>query len=214
MKHCIMFFLFTLACMEIYSQAPDYETIRRNVVDSTSDSFYPKLMQRYEAFDTTLTVVDYRHLYYGYLFQNNYDSDWKSKDKKTIEKSFRDAKKDKTNYDQVITLVNNSLHEYPFDLRSMQFLCFLYHENDEKEMGEKASRRFISLIGAILSSGDGKSCETAYHVIFPQHEFSILKIFQFESAAQKRVDGCNYLELKENKRGMEGIYFKVPGIEN
>ena len=214
MKHCIMFFLFSLACMEIYSQAPDYETIRRNVVDSTSDSFYPKLMQRYEAFDTTLTVVDYRHLYYGYLFQNNYDSDWNLKDKKTIEKSFRDAKKDKTNYDQVITLVNNSLHEYPFDLRSMQFLCFLYHENDEKEMGEKASRRFISLIGAILSSGDGKSCETAYHVIFPQHEFSILKIFQFESAAQKRVDGCNYLELKENKRGMEGIYFKVPGIEN
>jgi hypothetical protein len=200
--------------MEIYSQAPDYETIRRNVVDSTSDSFYPKLMQRYEAFDTTLTVVDYRHLYYGYLFQNNYDSDWNLKDKKTIEKSFRDAKKDKTNYDQVITLVNNSLHEYPFDLRSMQFLCFLYHENDEKKMGEKASRRFISLIGAILSSGDGKSCETAYHVIFPQHEFSILKIFQFESAAQKRVDGCNYLELKENKRGMEGIYFKVPGIEN
>ncbi|NLY25536.1 MAG: DUF4919 domain-containing protein [Bacteroidales bacterium] len=214
MKHCIMFFLFSLACMEIYSQAPDYETIRRNVVDSTSDSFYPKLMQRYEAFDTTLTVVDYRHLYYGYLFQNNYDSDWNLKDKKTIEKSFRDAKKDKTNYDQVITLVNNSLHEYPFDLRSMQFLCFLYHENDEKKMGEKASRRFISLIGAILSSGDGKSCETAYHVIFPQHEFSILKIFQFESAAQKRVDGCNYLELKENKRGMEGIYFKVPGIEN
>jgi hypothetical protein len=158
--------------------------------------------------------VDYRHLYYGYLFQNNYDSDWNLKDKKTIEKSFRDAKKDKTNYDQVITLVNNSLHEYPFDLRSMQFLCFLYHENDEKKMGEKASRRFISLIGAILSSGDGKSCETAYHVIFPQHEFSILKIFQFESAAQKRVDGCNYLELKENKRGMEGIYFKVPGIEN
>lgn len=213
MKHCIMFFLFSLACMEIYSQAPDYETIRRNVVDSTSDSFYPKLMQRYEAFDTTLTVVDYRHLYYGYLFQNNYDSDWKSKDKKTIEKSFRDAKKDKTNYDQVITLVNNSLHEYPFDLRSMQFLCFLYHENDEKKMGEKASRRFISLIGAILSSGDGKSCETAYHVIFPQHEFSILKIFQFESAAQKRVDGCNYLELKENKWGMEGIYFKVSGLK-
>ena len=132
---------------------------------------------------------------------------------KKIEKYFRNAKEDERNFDKVVDLVCKSLQDYPFDLRTMRFLCFLYYQKGDKEMGEKASHRFISIIGAILSSGDGESCETAYHVISPRHEFSILKIFQFESAAQMRVDGCNYLELKENKRGMEGIYFKVPGIE-
>ncbi|MDD5346339.1 MAG: DUF4919 domain-containing protein [Proteiniphilum sp.] len=218
MRHILVFILLTVAFCDLYpqvpiAQAPDYESIKQEIFDSSSDYYYPQLMERYEAFDSTLTVTDFRHLYYGFIFHENYDPDWKSRDEKKIEKYFRNAKEDERNFDKVVDLVCKSLQDYPFDLRTMRFLCFLYHQKGDKEMGEKASHRFISIIGAILSSGDGESCETAYHVISPRHEFSILKIFQFESAAQMRVDGCNYLELKENKRGMEGIYFKVPGIE-
>ena len=218
MKHIVIFFLLTFFVCEIYSQTPvaqvpDYESIRNEIVDTASDYYYPRLLDRYEAFDSTLTVTDYRYLYYGYIFQDNYDPNWKSRDEKKVEKYFRNAKKDESNYDKVIELVCKSLNDYPFDLRTMRFLCFLYHQKGDREMGEKASSRFISIIGAILSSGDGESCETAYHVISPRHEFSILKIFQFESTDQKRVDGCNYLQLKENKRGVEGIYFKVPTFQ-
>ena len=219
MKHFFVCFLLTFTFCEIYSQepvmqAPEYELIRLATADSSSDHYYPRLLERYEAFDSTLSVTEYRYLYFGYIFQDNYNPEWKSKDEKKIEKYFREAKKDESNYDKVIDLVNKSLREFPFDLRTMQFLCFLYHQNGNIEMGQKASHRFLSVIGAILSTGDGECCETAYHVISPQHELSILKVFQFESSAQKPFGDCNYLELKENKRGVKGIYFKVPGQWN
>ena len=219
MKHFLMCFLLTFTFCEIYSQdpvsqAPDYALIRIETADSSTDYYYPRLLERYEAFDSTLTVTDYRYLYFGYIFQKNYKPEWKSKDEKKIEKYFREVKKEGNNYDKVIDLVSQSLLEFPFDLRTMQFLCFLYHQNGDREMGQKASRRFLSVIGAILSTGDGESCETAYHVISPQHELSILKVFQFESSAQQPVGECNYLILKENKRGVKGIYFKVPGQWN
>ncbi len=217
MKHVMICFMLTLFVCGTYAQAPvaeapDYQSIKSEIADTASDYYYPRLLERYESFDSTLTITDYRHLYYGYIFQENYDPDWKSRDEKKIQKFFRGAKEDESKLDKVVELVCKSLKENPFDLRTMQFLCFLYHQKGDIEMGKKASHRFISIIGAILSSGDGESCETAYHVISPRHEFNILKIFQFESAAQKNVNGCNYLELKENKRGMEGIYFKVPSL--
>ncbi len=215
MKHQFFCLLFSLSVCGVFSQTPvaqepDYESIRKEIAESTSAYFYPRLLERFASFDSTLTVTDYRHLYYGYIYQEGYDPFRKSKEEKKIEKYFRDAKEDASKYDKVIELVCKSLRDDPFDLRTMRFLCFLYHQKGDSEMGKKASHRFISLIGAILSSGDGESCETAYHVISPRHEYSILNVFQFESKAQQQVDGCNYIELKDNKRGVEGIYFKVP----
>ncbi|MCK9340895.1 MAG: DUF4919 domain-containing protein, partial [Synergistaceae bacterium] len=68
-------------------------------------------MERYESFDSTLTLPDYRHLYYGYIFQENYDPDWKSRDEKKIEKYFRNAKEDERNFDKVVDLVCKSLQD-------------------------------------------------------------------------------------------------------
>ncbi|MDE7125005.1 MAG: DUF4919 domain-containing protein, partial [Muribaculaceae bacterium] len=52
---------------------PDLETIKSETTDPTSSRYYPKLMQSYLSNDTTLTAEDFRFLYYGYLFQEDYE---------------------------------------------------------------------------------------------------------------------------------------------
>lgn len=53
-------------------QAPDDEDIFARTLDEASPYYYPSLMMRYRAGDTTLTATDYYYLYYGYAFSENY----------------------------------------------------------------------------------------------------------------------------------------------
>ncbi|OJV40557.1 MAG: hypothetical protein BGO29_14480 [Bacteroidales bacterium 36-12] len=48
-------------------QKPDYDLIKKEIQDSSSTFYYPKLMSRLTQYDTTLSADDYRHLYYGSL---------------------------------------------------------------------------------------------------------------------------------------------------
>ena len=76
-------FLFCAACLfghaaqaqtadSLRSEAPRYEAIWAETANPTSPYYYPTLMSRYERGDTTLTLEDFRHLYYGYPEQPGY----------------------------------------------------------------------------------------------------------------------------------------------
>jgi hypothetical protein len=71
----IIFLLITIGIansQELTFQKPDYDLIKKDIQDSSSAFYYPKIMSRLLVYDTTLTIEDYRHLYYGYIFQNDY----------------------------------------------------------------------------------------------------------------------------------------------
>lgn len=220
MKHIVLCIVLLFTLGEAYPQAngdvtnqqPDYVSIKKEIANVTSNYYYPRLLERYEASDPSLTIVDYRYLYYGYIFQDKYDPNWESKEGRRIERYFKKVKKEERDYDKVIAVVNESLREFPFDLRSMRFLCYLYYEKGDEEMQQRVSEKFLSVVGAIMSTGNGESCESAFHVISPRHEFSILKVFQMELSGEKRQGACNYVTLKENEMGVEGFYFIVPSI--
>ena len=53
-------------------KAPDYKGIKRMINSDESEFYYPRLMERYINFDTTLTLQDFRLLYYGFLFNDRY----------------------------------------------------------------------------------------------------------------------------------------------
>ena len=52
---------------------PDFETIARVTRDPKSEMYFPKLMKIYNRNDTSMTQEQYRNLYLGYLFQEDYD---------------------------------------------------------------------------------------------------------------------------------------------
>lgn len=54
-------------------EKPDMEKIKKEVNDPSSKYYYPKLMKQFEANDTSMTLDQFRHLYLGYVFQEDYN---------------------------------------------------------------------------------------------------------------------------------------------
>lgn len=190
-------------------QKPDYDLISREIKDSTSNFYYPKLMSRLVAYDTTLNVEDYRRLYYGYIFDKDYQPYRKFSDEKKLTELFNGDNFSEKDYDEVIKLATSSINEFPFDLRSMNIMAFVYHLKGDEEMAKKISYRLHGTFGAILTTGDGKSCETGFHVISVSHEYVFLNMFQLRITEQYLTGNCDYLVLEKDERNIEGIYFNI-----
>lgn len=214
MRQILVFiFLLTLS-VNVYSQEltyqePDYDLIKMEIQDSSSTYCYSKLLSRLVNFDTTLTNEDYRHLYYGYIFNKDYKPYWRSPDEEKLLKYYGSDKLKERDYDEIINLATHSINEFPFDLRQMNYLAYIYHLKGDEEMAKKISYRFQGIIGAIMSTGDGKTCETGLHVISTSHEYVILNMFQFQFESQALTGDCDYLALVKDERNVEGIYFNI-----
>jgi len=194
---------------ELTFKKPDYDLINNEIQDSSSSFYYPKLMSRLAQFDTTLNIEEYRHLYYGYIFQKDYKPYWTSPDEEKLVNFYRSEKIKEKDYDEIIKLATHSINEFPFDLRQLNFLAYIYHLKGNEEMAKKVSLRFQGSFSAIMSSGDGKTCETGYHVISVSHEYVFLNMFQFQMYQQSTTGDCDYLELLKDDRNIDGIYFNI-----
>jgi hypothetical protein len=196
---------------------PDYNLIEKEIQNASSKFYYPDLMQRMKTFDTTLTVEDYQYLYYGYVFDDTYNPYREfSEERRLIEKKLfkRNIKKiTSKDCDTLIKLGTQSINEFPFDIRCLSFLSYLYELNRDKDMSNKMSSRCANLLDAIKSSGDGRTCETAYRVISISHEYILLNMFQARTISrQLSVMDCDYYELDNtslNYIDMDSIYFWV-----
>ncbi|SFC92457.1 DUF4919 domain-containing protein [Flavobacterium phragmitis] len=188
---------------------PDYKAIEKEINDKNSKFFYPKLMERLTKNDTLLTHEEYRHLYLGYVFQPKYDAFWKSPDEEKLNALYNKEKLETSDYDEIIKLSNHSLSDFPFDLRQLNYLSYIYHLKGDEAASKIASFKFHSIMNVILSSGDGKKCETGFHVLLVEHEYVLLNLFELESKGQSLVKNCDYLSFEKGAYNVEGIYFNI-----
>lgn len=94
-------------------KSPDMEKIRDFAKDSRK---YNKLMTRYENNDKSLTVDDYRQLYFGYIFQPEYSPYDKTDYSKSISTLYYKEHLNRLDCDSIIKYAELSLEEDPFDL--------------------------------------------------------------------------------------------------
>ncbi|WP_316633379.1 DUF4919 domain-containing protein [uncultured Flavobacterium sp.] len=190
-------------------RTPDYKTIQKEITDKKSPFYYPKLMERFVSNDSLLTNDDYQHLYLGYVFQPKYNAFWKSPDEEKLREFYSKEKLEAKDYDEIIKLANHSLSDFPFDLRQLNFLSTVYHLKGDKKSSNIAFLKFHNILNAIFSTGDGKQCETGFHVILVEHEYIILNLFEIESKSQSLVGNCDYFSLEKSKYKVDGIYFNI-----
>jgi len=174
-------------------KAPDYSLIQKNIEDKNSELYYPKLLKRLKQNDTLLTSSQYRHLYFGYTFQKDYQPYKTGKKAEEVAKYYR----------------GDALDENPLDLRAMNYLAYLYHLNNDDATAEKIAGNFHGLLNAILTSGDGLKCETGFHVISVTDEYVLLNRFQMETKAQSHNGKCDYQEFEKGKYKIPGFYFNI-----
>ena len=205
-------FLGQLNAQEFEFKAPDYKKIKKVTSKKSSDLYYPKLLERYQSYDSTLTVDDYRHLYYGYIFQKEFQPYWSSPVGEEINKYYRSQSIDEKDYDKVIKLIDVSLADFPFDLRNMNFKAYLYHKKGDDAMAGKIMSQYNAIINAMISTGDGRTCENSIHVISVNHEYLLLSLFELQMTQQSLIGSCDYMQVAKGNHDIEGVYFNVGKI--
>lgn len=71
---------------------------------------------------------------------------------------------------------------------------------DASQAAEQQYHRavFYGLLGSITSSGDGKTCKTAYYVINVDEEYTVLNYMGAKTLGQSLQDGCDVLDVELN----------------
>lgn len=201
---------------EVFFQKPNYSGIEKIITNKDSEFFYPTLFKRYLDSDTTLTVREYRVLYYGYLFNESYTPSVSYKYIDSLNSVCNKNKLDLADYKEIIRYENLILKKFPFNLNDLNYLAYAYSQISDTVLYKQSINKYNLLFETILSTGDGTTEEKAYHVISISHEYDILKGLglKFGSVQTLTENGCDYLEVMGNKNNIKGIYFDANMILN
>lgn len=211
----ISFIFNLLNAQENKLKKPDYQEIKKEIKDSDSPFFYSNLKQKFNAADSTMTLEERRHLYYGYIFQDQYTPYSNDENVKKLMDILRNKELSANDFDQIITLGDEILKKNPFNLRVLNYQLFAYEKkNDTSKLADKITQLRI-IVDAILSSGKGTTAEDAIYVIEVSHEYDVVNLLGFEFGGKQQLIGSNdYLTLAANSMNVEGLYFDVSASLN
>lgn len=203
---------------KITVEKPDLELIKQQTLDSRSPYYFPKLMAKYVRNDTIMTNEEYRYFYLGYMFQEDYDP-YRTSPYSGITDNLRlKSSHSKEEIDTIRKYAEMSLRDNPFDLRQMSFLVHVLKEK-RKDMSAKIwEYRLEHLLGAIKSTGTGEDMENAWYVIYPVHEYDMVRLLGYEATDADFIEpGYDYLtvvpdpetEKRLRDKVAKGFYFNV-----
>ena len=102
----------------------DFDTIKAGISDPRSRHYYPVLMEKYLSNDTALGYEDYRYLYYGYTFQDDFDPFRTSEYADVINELYYKKEFTRAECDTIIKYAELTLRDNIFDLSQMKFYIF------------------------------------------------------------------------------------------
>ncbi len=195
-------------------QKPDYNEIERLTKTATSPYYYSKLLQRYNGDDTTLTSEDFRMLYFGYFFQDAYDAYHGNNYKDSVKKLMDKGNLSEPERKKIILFAQEDLKNNPFHLNDLNILYIQYVALGDKTNIAVTRFKFKSLIQSILSTGDGSSKETAFHVLSVSDEYTFLSAMglKYKGHETDNETKTDYLTVEENNSGVLGVFFDVSQI--
>lgn len=220
MKKIYLLSLFFLAHLVAFAQydgpvAPNYKQIKKEISNVDSPLFYNKLMTRYEQGDSTMTIEEQRHLYYGYVYQDSYNPVDQSEYNNLISAIIAKGYFQPGDTDKIKEYAYLLLERDPFNMRALNALLLAYaEENDAKAYRKVATQRNI-IERAIVSSGDGVSKKTRYYVIKVAHEYDVLPFLGFTYGGSEQFEKrckCNSIKLGKNHFGIEKLYFDIEPV--
>lgn len=215
MKGNLLLLILVISVASAYSQTivvekPDYKKIEEAIADKASELYYVKLMIRYRLADTTMTLEEKRHLYYGYSFQKEYSPYGRSDYEDKLREVLNNGKLRTSDYQKIVVFSDSILAENPFNLAVIDNQLFAFEKlGDSGRFNENITRLKI-VVDAMLSSGDGLSKESAYYVISTAHEYFILNMLGLTfGGSQSLQEHYDYLTVAKNPDKIKGLYFDV-----
>lgn len=191
-------------------EKPNYKKIEKNIQKKESNLFYKTLMTRFQQADSTMTLEEKRHLYYGYIFDEKYSPYSRSDYSDSLRVVLRKEKIDSLGLNKIIDFTNKMLVENPFNLNAINYQLYSLEKLRNEELFEKRMTQLQIIIDALISSGNGKSKKESFYVIYTSHEYDLLNIIGFKyGGSQSLIEHYDYLTVSENEAKLEGLYFDV-----
>ncbi|MCB9042564.1 MAG: DUF4919 domain-containing protein [Chitinophagales bacterium] len=182
---CLLLAFTTLKAQSASAPKLDFEAISYAINDPQSPFYYPALFVRYEQNDTQLTLEDYVALYYGFAHQPNYHPLYYI-DFTSIEAILYQQNRSKSDQRKLLKFALRNLKDFPFDLEMLWMAYRSYESLGKKKQGVAYYDKFKKIVATICLSGDGLTPETAYHVLFLQHEYMLLDFLGFRFDGQQK----------------------------
>ena len=115
------------------------------------------------------------------------------------------------NWEEVIKTADKILACNFTRIRAHVLKSFAYHKLGKES--ELNTWMLGGLMESIVSSGDGKSFDTAFHVYRVEEEYDVLKYLQLYPSGQSLLehngDMFDYLECKNSDNEQFGVYFNI-----
>lgn len=199
------------------NEAPDMQEIMESTLDPHSKYYYPKLKQKYDRKDTTMTTDEFRHFYLGYMFQEDFDPYRVSPYASRTDDLRSKANHTKQEMDTIEKYANLALEDNPFDLRQMSFLVHVLKEKKKDMRAKIWEFRLENLLGTIMSTGTGKDVDHPWYVIYPMHEYDVVQLLGYQAVdVDYPRDGFDYLmvepdptDKRARDKSAKGFYFNV-----
>lgn len=208
--------LFLLVTAASFSQTeeftkPDYAQIEKNVGDKKSPLYFDTLFERYKKADSTMTIEEKRHLYYGYSFQESYSPYGMSDSQEDLNEILQKQSTDKKTFEKLIKVSGKVLEDFPFSIRIKEFRMYAFKQLGKYKEARAEEIQASIIIDAILSSGDGATQENSFYVINTSNEYEILDILGFRFGGEQQLveHKYDYLTLADNSYDIKGFYFDV-----
>lgn len=198
--------------------APNMEEIKRNTQNPDSVSkyhlLYKTLWRKFQQNDTNMSLNEYRHLYYGYTFQEDYNPYRISEFSTKIQPLYYNKTLTRAECDTIIKYAELSLADVPFDLNQMQFYIYALKTKKKNALASIWQFRLNHLIQAILSSGTGK-LESPWVVISPVHEYNIANFAGLRVIDHKEInDSIDQITVEEtDPKKPKEFYFNVSYVK-
>ena len=195
---CSSFFVSAQKCSQI-----DFDEIYKKNNDKKSPFFFAKLLERYQALDTTMTPEEYKHLYYGYTrstFYSPLGTETTPLTRLVEDGKIKEAKEsikllDKTN---------------PINLNLAYSKALLAFKEKDEAKTKIYTHQMKGLFQTILKSGDGKSAEKAFVVTAIEDEYFLMKIFKLQFLKQEKISACDVITIGlPNTFNIEKLYFNI-----
>lgn len=190
---------------------PDYPQIEKNVTNKKSPYYFDSLFERYNHADSTMTIEEKRHLYYGYSFQPSYSPYSISDFQDELYEILRSEKTDTKTMEKLIKVSDKVLKDFPFNIRIKEYRMYAFKQLEKFKEAKAEETQAGIIIDAILSTGDGTTKENSFYVISTGNEYEILDILGFRFGGEQELieQKYDYLTLAENSYNINGFYFDV-----
>ncbi len=170
----------------------DMERIKAETTNPSSKYYYPELLKKFMANDTSMTRDDYRYFYYGTMYTEDYNPYRASpydKEIRALENVYL-KREHLTGAERrkIEALTLKCLQDNPLDLRQLMYRVYVFQANKKFNLAKIWKSKLDNLLLTIAQSGSGTDAENARIVVYPRHEFDFFNLSGLSVTAQEFVE--------------------------